>query len=112
MRNLRTTECFRGKCMAAIKLTVCLLCCAAASYVALMNAVGGVLAMLRRWKGDTRGYSCVPVVSLILSIVAWLAGRSQFGLWPLLPAVLDVGNWLLVYLPFYLVWQWRKGRVG
>ena len=76
-----------------------------ASYVALMNFAGAYLAIQRKRKGISGGYSSVPIVSLMLCLMAVAIGYEVLGLWPLIPALIDPGTWTVFILPFFLVWQ-------
>ena len=81
-----------------------------AGLVALTNLAGIGQAVRDQRRGSTRGYSCVPLLSLPLAIAGWLLGRPSLGLWPLLPAALDPGTWTAPVAIFLLVSVrvWRR----
>ena len=87
----------------AIILTILLI--ALASYVALMNFAGTYLAIQRRRKGISGGYSSVPLVSLMFCLMAVAISYDTLGFWPLIPALIDPGTWLIVTMPFFLLWM-------
>jgi hypothetical protein len=66
-----------------------------ATLVAAANVAGCAQAILRQRRGSTRGYSCVPLLSTLLAGAAWLLGGDRMGLWPLVPALLDPGTWMI-----------------
>jgi hypothetical protein len=51
--------------------------------------------MLRQRRGSTRGFSCVPLFSLLFAVGAWLLARNRVGFWPLGPALFDPGTWMI-----------------
>jgi hypothetical protein len=75
---------------------------ALASYIAILDIFGCTRAIVRKRRGDSRGYSNIPVLSLLLCCIAWLIARPTFGFWAFVPAILDPATWSLIYLPFYL----------
>jgi hypothetical protein len=76
--------------------------------VAVGNLAGVVSATRRRKRGDDRGFSCVPFLSLLLGGAAWLAGPEPLGVWVLAPAALDPATWSLVWLPVCLLLRARQ----
>ena len=60
--------------------------------------VSGEVGQLRR--GDDRGYSSVPLLSLLLAAAACLAGPTPVGLWSSLPTAFDPGTWAVLLLPW------------
>lgn len=71
-----------------------------ASFIALGNIIGCVRAE------PQRGYSAVPFLSVLFSGAAWICSSDSIGFWTFIPAVLDPGTWILVILPFYLIWRY------
>ncbi|MHC4849856.1 MAG: hypothetical protein ACYTEG_15580 [Planctomycetota bacterium] len=71
------------------------------SLIAAGNLFGAVAAVRRQRRGDDRGYSSVPLLSLLLAIAAWFAGPEPFGLWIFVPTALDPGTWSILLLPWY-----------
>jgi len=67
-----------------------------AALVALGNIVGVVGAMRRQRRGDDRGFSCVPFLSILFCVGAWLAGPEPLGLWVIVPAAVDPSTWSLI----------------
>ncbi len=83
---------------------------ALASCIAIGDVIGGYQAILRRRKGIPRGFSTVPLLSLLFSLAALALLYQTIGYWALLPAALDPATWSLVYLPFYLLWRVINGK--
>jgi hypothetical protein len=81
-----------------------------ASLVAVANLSGTYQAIQLQRKGIQKGYSSVPLLSLMFSILALGALYRSIGYWPLLPAALDPGTWSVLVLPFYLVWRMISDR--
>lgn len=81
-----------------------------ASLIAAGNLTGTYQAIQRQRKGDPRGYSSVPLISLLLSLGALGLLHKSIGYWALLPAVVDPGTWSIFVLPFYLLWRVISGR--
>lgn len=81
-----------------------------ASLVAMANLFGTYQALQLQRKGMSKGYSSVPLLSMMLSLGALGALYGTIGYWALLPAALDPGTWSVVILPFYLVWRVISGR--
>jgi hypothetical protein len=83
------------------------ICLILSSLIALGNIGGSVAAWRRKKRGIDRGYSNVPLISLLFSYLAWLSARNTIGLWALLPTVLDPGTWMLISLPLLLKDWWQ-----
>lgn len=81
-----------------------------AAFVAIANIVGVVTATRNKRRGIDKGYSCVPVLSVVLCAVAYAAGRERFGLWAFLPCAIDPGTWTILYLPVFLLRERLSGR--
>jgi hypothetical protein len=76
---------------------------ALASIIALGNVSGCISVVLRRRRGETGGYSSIPLLSLLFCGLAWLLSGDQLAPWVLLPALLDPATWSLIVLPAYLL---------
>jgi hypothetical protein len=85
--------------------TIAIVLVVLASLVALANLIGCYQATQRARKGLSGGYSTVPILSLVFSLVAWRLAIDTMGYWAFVPAALDPGTWALVFLPFYLLWR-------
>ncbi|NUP06269.1 MAG: hypothetical protein HOW73_09445 [Polyangiaceae bacterium] len=66
-----------------------------AALVAIGNIAGIASVVRDRRQGSTRGYSPVPLLSLIFSATSWALGHTHFGRWLLLPAAIDPGTWMV-----------------
>ena len=77
------------------------------SFIALGNIGGCIGAYLRRRRGEGGGFSCVHFLSMLFCGLAWLLSRDQFSPWVFLPMILDPANWLLAYLPLFLLLRSR-----
>ena len=73
------------------------------SFIAVGNIAGCIGVYLRRRRGESGGFSCIPFLSLLFCVLAWLLSRDQFSFWMFLPAVLDPANWSLMALPVFLL---------
>jgi hypothetical protein len=91
-------------------LTVAFILMGLASLVAIGNISGCLAAHKRKKQGIDKGYSNIPLVSLAFSILAWLAGHDRLGMWPFLPAALDPGTWLSLYMPWVIWTQFIRKR--
>lgn len=78
-------------------------CLAFSALVAFGNLVGCIAAVRRKRRGIDRGYSSVPLISLVFAFLAWLAARHTIGAWAFLPTIIDPGTWMLVVLPWVFV---------
>jgi hypothetical protein len=78
--------------------------------IAIGNLGGSLAASLRKRRGESGGYSSIPLLSLIFCGLAWLIARDELGLWVMFPIALDPANWSLVILPFYLLMRREAGR--
>jgi hypothetical protein len=72
-----------------------------AALVAVANLSGCARALWRQRHGDDRGYSCAHLLSLLLSLAAWLVGPEPLGPWVFAPAAIDPANWTLALLPWH-----------
>lgn len=94
--------------MATITFIIAIIFLACADFIVVVNW-GYVLSSLRnKWRGIDRSYSTIPLVSLILLILADIVSlspviSSSVLKWMALFTLLDIGNWLLVALPFMLI---------
>ncbi|MCX7004689.1 MAG: hypothetical protein NTV22_15650 [bacterium] len=81
-----------------------------AAVIAAGNIGGCTAAMLSKRKGSDKGYSCIPLFSLLFSVGSWLLGRNTIGWWAFVPAILDPGTWVLIALPGALIELFRNGK--
>jgi|ERR1019366_10485717 hypothetical protein len=81
-----------------------------ASMVVFFQYAALIEFYIRSRRGDPGGHSVLPIMSLFFSLLAWAYGYETFGLWAFLPAILDPGTWVLVFLPFVLFHIWRNSR--
>ena len=75
------------------------------AFLAVVNIVGVSGAYWNRAHGIDRGYSCVPLFSLLFAVAAWFFLRKSFGLWVFVPAALDPGTWVSFYIP-WVIWNY------
>ena len=68
--------------------------------IACGNIAGCIGAVIRKKQGIHQGYTCIPLVSILFSSLAWAVGGPDFGLWVFIPAALDPGTWMLLAVPF------------
>jgi Na+/melibiose symporter-like transporter len=74
-----------------------------ASITAVQNICGCIWACSNKKKGIDKGYSSVPIVSLILCLIAYAVARDAMGCWVFIPTVIDPGTWMTMYLP-WVIW--------
>ncbi|MDD4060203.1 MAG: hypothetical protein PHW08_05805 [Kiritimatiellae bacterium] len=98
--------------MTELRISVAAILILMAGYVVVMNWGGGVIASERnKRKGIRKHHSTVPLISLILSAIAFeLYPFTPKGWIGSFPAV-DIGNWMLVIgLPWAIATgQFKKG---
>ena len=94
---------------------VAITCLSLAAVVSVGNWIGVIAWMRDRRRGNTRSFSIVPVVTLVLVVVAALAnpladpGRiSTCIFW--FVALTDLALWQLLYLPIFLFRNRHKGQ--
>lgn len=75
--------------------------------MAFGNLAGGIAALIRKRRGGDRGFSSIPLVSLVLCTLAWAIGGQALGWWVFIPAILDPGTWMLAALPFVLLEEFK-----
>jgi len=83
---------------------------ALASLIAVANLIGCFRALRRKHLGIDKGYSSIPLLSILFSLVGLAVFRNVIGYWALLPAAIDPGTWSIVILPFYLLWRVIRGQ--
>ena len=89
--------------MNAFRLVVGFAAFVLAALIAVGNWGGCIAAYRRRKNGGSGGYSSVPLISILCSVIAWFAVKEEIGLWSFLPAAIDLGTICLVVLPFFLL---------
>lgn len=67
-----------------------------AALVCALNLSGVFVTIVRRWRGERRSYSSVPLFSLLFGLGAWVIVGDALFPWVLVPVVLDPGTWMLV----------------
>lgn len=81
-----------------------------AGYIVAMNW-GCVAASIRNKKrGIDRHHSTVPIVSFILVALAHLVYPRPEKNWMIVIPLVDIGNWILLWLPNGLIQEWRKRK--
>ena len=93
--------------MAILRLVLALAFMLMALYIAAMNWGCVIVSMRNRRNGIDKYHSPVPLVSLIFAYLSYLAYPNKPASWIGLIPALDVGNWLLLWLP--VIW-WREFR--
>ena len=76
-----------------------------ASLVAIANIYGLIHASWRGRQNGSGGYSNIHFVSLTFCTISWFLSNGQIGLWVILPVIIDPANWLLLALPFFLIFR-------
>jgi len=72
-------------------------------FLAALVAVANIGGWVTATKG--RGYSAIPLLSLVFCTIAFLTARETFAAWAFLPALLDPGTWVLAVLPGFLIYR-------
>lgn len=79
-----------------------------AAYIVVMNW-GCVIASARnKQRGIDRHHSTVPLVSVFLTILAYLIYPKPDKMWLISLPLLDIANWSLLWLPVVLIREARK----
>ena len=79
--------------------------------VAFGNLVGCIGALRRRRRGEDRGYSNVPLLSVLFAFGGWALGGEAIGLWAFIPAAVDPGTLVVAAIPVYALFG-RDGTDG
>jgi hypothetical protein len=97
--------------MNAFRLVIGFTAFALATLIAIGNCGGCIAAYRRRKHGGSGGYSSVPLMSIMCSVIAWFAIKEEIGVWSFAPAAIDLGTICLVVWPFFLLKEsFRKRR--
>ena len=80
-------------------MTISLLLSGAGGLFTLLNYRGIISAIIDKRKGIYRNFSCIPFLSLILCVFAFLLAPENGVYCYLLPAIVDPGTWMLVTIP-------------
>lgn len=81
-----------------------------AAWVAVMNWICVVVSIRNRRRGIDRHHSMVPLMTVLATIGAkGVFPLSNFG-WVWIFPALDPSNWSLLWLPFYLILRFLRGR--
>lgn len=89
---------------------IALIFMALASFIAIANIYGCMLAGQNRRKNINKGYSCVLALSLICCIIAYFLGKGIFGFLAFIPALIDPGTWLILCIPWVIWTQFLKSK--
>lgn len=76
------------------------------AYVIILNWGCAVVRLYNKRKKIDRHHSTVPLVSLIMATIAMLSYPYAPKWWIFLIPILDIGNWLLLVSPFFLLHLW------
>ena len=75
--------------------------------IVVMNWGSVIVNARNKKKGVERHYSTVPVVSLILAAIAYVAYPYLGKGWMVLIPLVDIANWRLLWLPVAVIQQAR-----
>ncbi len=75
----------------------------AAAFVVVLNWGCVAVSSRNKRRGIARHYSTVPLVSAILTGVAWLIIPWEGRHWLFTVPALDIANWMLLWLPVWLM---------
>ena len=78
-----------------------------AAYIVLMNWGCVIVSIRNKRREVAKHHSTVPLVTLIIAYLIYLAYPYKPDFWIGLIPALDIGNWFLLYLPVVL---WRESR--
>jgi hypothetical protein len=79
-----------------------------AAYIFVMNWGCVIVSMRNKQRGIDRHHSAVPVMSFILTALAWFIYPLPDRLWMVFVPLLDIANWNLLWLPVVLIRERRK----
>jgi hypothetical protein len=108
----------RADCCATVaifQLILALVFLAVASFIAVMNWCCVISTWRNKRRGIDKHHSTVPIVSLFACAIASMAWPYAHKGWLVVPAALDIGNWiipigLLVLLPMSALRKARESR--
>jgi len=95
----RTLQLRNGRSMDNARLILSIIVLLAAGYVIVMNWISVVLSLRNKKRGINRHYSTVPFVTILLAYLAYILYPYQVKKWIGITPILDVGNWMLLWLP-------------
>ena len=75
----------------------------AAAFVVVMNWGCVIVSWRNKRRGIARHYSTVPLVSVVLTVVAWAIIPWDGRHWLFAIPALDIANWMLLWLPVWLM---------
>jgi hypothetical protein len=75
----------------------------AATWIVAGNWVCAIIGFWNKWHGIDRSASLVPAVSAILVALAWLIGPRDGRHWIFIIPAVDIGCWVVLWLPFWLM---------
>ncbi|MFT5191647.1 MAG: hypothetical protein ACI9DF_003900 [Verrucomicrobiales bacterium] len=74
-----------------------------AAYVVVMNWICVIVSTRNKKRGIDRHSSMVPLISVIATVGSYLIFSHPNAEWMFVIPLLDLSNWSLVWLPFYLL---------
>jgi len=74
-----------------------------AVYFVAMNWGCVIISMINKRKGVDCHHSTVPLVSLILTVFAYISYPYPAKNWIVIIPILDIGNWMLLWFPIVLM---------
>ncbi len=84
-----------------------------AGYVAAVNWGCAIVSQINRRKGIDRHHSFVPLISVFLSGFAYFVCPRSGRNWVFVVPLCDIGNWVVLWLPFWLLKEaWQKNPGG
>jgi|SRR5215471_9630514 len=97
-----------GRGMDNARLILSIIVLLAAGYVIVMNWICLVLSQRNKKRGINRHYSTVPFVTILLACLAYILYPYQGKKWIGVTPILDVGNWMLLWLPRAFFWRAKE----
>jgi len=85
-------------------------CIGVAAYIVAFNWGCVIVSTRNRKRGINRHHSVVPLGSALFAAFALIAYSSPLRYWVLLVPILDIGNWLLLWLPVVFIRNLRDKK--
>src|SRR5438445_12451429 len=79
-----------------------------AAYIVVMNWGCVIVSMRNKRRGIDRHHSTVPVVSFILTALAYSLYPRADARWMITIPMLDIANWSLLWFPVALFREWKN----
>jgi hypothetical protein len=101
---------FGRKLMIAVRSVIAVILLVVAATVAVLNWIYTISRLSRKRMGANRPGSTIPVVTVVLTALAYTAYPGHGKLWMACIPMCDIGNWWLLALPVIAIRSNRKRK--